>query len=260
MCQPWFMDVPLKADERDGASFIDVVTPPAHLKPRGDFKRLLSEYKMWVWQNRDKGYGAPLRALHVMGLADEPPWEIRQMVRQMGENHSPPLKDNVLKWHLILHLARESEENRVEAEEMLQQVKAQESPLKDALGGEAPVRGLFEDLPQYDMSPSLDERYLRQVFEAWFGLFAECVPGDGRLVTLDRNVLNYARELFQDKVRPLPTEGEGPSSTEPALDHTDFGPECVQLPPDDETAYKDPILAGLLGKTIILFEPQESAG
>lgn len=252
ICQPWFMDGPVSCDAGGDLSLIDVVNPPVDLKPKGDFKRLLSEYRLWIRQNQDRGYSAPLSARQVMAPSEELPWGIRQMIRQMGDHPSPPLKDHTLKWHLILHLARESEESRVEAEEMLLKMKQEKSPLAEALGEEPPGRGLFEDLPPYGTSPYLDVRYLRQVFEAWLGLFGNYIPHNGWLVTLDRHVMNYAREIFQDRIATFPTEGEGPSFVERTSDPTHSTPEYVQLPPDDGIAYTDDIIARLSGKRIIL--------
>jgi hypothetical protein len=255
ICQPWFMDEPVRSAERDGSSLIDVVNPPVDLKPKGHFKRLLSEYRLWIRQNQDRGYSAPLSARQIMTLSEELPWGIRQMIRQMGDHSSPPLKDHTLKWHLILHLAQESEENRVRAEEMLLQMKQEKSPLAEALGEESPGRGLFEDLTAYDTSPYLNMRYFRQVFEAWLGLFGNYVPHNGWLVTLDRHVMNYAREIFQDRIATFHAEGEEPSFVERTLGPAHSTPEYVQLPPDDGIAHTDPILARLSGKRIILLAP-----
>ena len=123
LCQPWFMDAPARFGAGDGVSHIHVVNPPADLKPEGDFKRLLAEYRLWIRQNQDKGYSVPLSAFHAMAFSEELPWKVRQMIRQMGDQSSPRPKDHRLKWHLILHLARESEESLVEAEEMLLKIK-----------------------------------------------------------------------------------------------------------------------------------------
>ena len=148
ICQPWFMDGPVPGAESEGYSSIHIIRPAESLKPEGDFKRLLSEYRLWIRQNRDKGYAPFLNAIREAGLSEDNPWEIRQMIRQTGKETPVSQENNALKWHLILHLAREFEENRVEAEEMLSQVKQQKSPLAQALEEDAPIKGLFEDLPR----------------------------------------------------------------------------------------------------------------
>ena len=249
------MDAPARFGAGDGVSHIHVVNPPADLKPEGDFKRLLAEYRLWIRQNQDKGYSVPLSAFHAMAFSEELPWKVRQMIRQMGDQSSPRPKDHRLKWHLILHLARESEESLVEAEEMLLKIKQGKSALNEALGDEASSLALFEDLPPYDTPSSFNARYLPQVFEAWLGLFGDHIPNNGWLVTLDRNVMNYAKEIFKDENISILPKDEVPSCVRPYSDQTHSCPECVQLPQDDRTVHTDPIFARLSGKRIILFVP-----
>jgi hypothetical protein len=256
ICQPWFMEPPLQGtDKRDDFS-IKMVNPPADLKPPGDFKSLLSEYKLWARQNQDKGYTASLGATQLAAFPEDAPWEIRQMIRRIGRHPLAPAEGRALKWHLILHLAREIEENRVEAEEMLRQLKQRKSPLEEALGEEAPSPGIFNDLPQSGTYPSSDEHRLRLILEAWLGLFRKYVPDDGLLVTLDPQVMSYVMEIFDIQTFSLSAKAEKPSASRPPSGSTETGLKYVQLPSDDGTAHADPLTAGLSGKTIFLVEGQ----
>ena len=250
ICQPWFMDGPMPIAESGGSSPIRIVRPDESLKPEGHFKRLLSEYRLWIRQNRDKGYTAFLNTIRESGLSEDNPWEIRQLIRQTGKNTKVSQEDNALKWHLILHLAREFEENRVEAEEILNLVKKQESPLAQAIGDGAPAQGLFEDLPQSEKSLFVDEHRLGQVVKAWVGLFGDRLQNDEFLFTLDRHVMEYATDIFEDETGQPPEEDS--SFPESASSPIHFTRKYLPRLSDEKTDQRDPVLTHLSGKTIIL--------
>ena len=254
ICQPWFMDEPLLVPEGDEANFIDVLFPPVNLKPKGDFKRLLSEYQLWIRQNRDRGYAAFLSATRKTALSEDTPWEIRQMMRQMGEDAPASQENNALKWHLILHLARAFEENIIEANAMLKRLKQKKSPLEDAIGEESQLKGLVGDLPQSETDFFKGDHHLRQIFEAWLGLFGEILPDRGLLITLDRCIMNYVAEIFKDKVVPLSKEKAEAILPKLASRHSDF--TLTHLPhfANKGNTHADHVLMGLSGKTIIFLE------
>jgi hypothetical protein len=198
---------------------------------------------------------------------------------------------------------------------VLNKVKQQKSPLKDALGEGAPTQGLFEDLPPYETYPFIDEHHLRQVLEAWFSLFGKYLEDHGLLITLDRHIMKYVTEIFEEffsektSLRTCPTarlkvpdmshlpmeellrvreqnlKGKyinALTSLVESLHHQDAlqRDEIVRLSKDveesfpgelasrqlhmtlthfprlsdDENAHRDPVLAGLFDKTIILLE------
>jgi hypothetical protein len=254
ICQPWFMDEPLLVPERAKANFIDVLLPPVNLKPKGDFKRLLSEYLLWIRQNQDRGYAAFLSATRKTALSEDTPWEIRQMMRQMGEDAPAFQENSALKWHLILHLARAFEENIIEADEMLKRLKQKKSPLEDAIGEGAQLQGLFGDLPQSETDFFKGDHHLRQIFEAWLGLFGEILPDRGSLITLDRHVMEYVIEMFGDKAVPLSKEAVESISPKLASRQSDF--TLTHLPhfANNGNTHADHVLMGLSGKTIIFLE------
>jgi len=252
ICQPWFMHASLPMVEKGGLSSVRVLHPPLDLKPKGDFKGLLSEYRLWIRQNRDKGYVTLLKTAQEMAPAEDSAWKVRQMIRRMGEDASAPVNDHALIWHLILHLAREIEENQLDAKEMLDLVKQGKSPLAEALGEEAPLEGLFEDLPLSETQFLMDKHRFRQVFAAWFGLFGEYLPDHGPLLTLDPQVINYAIGLLES-ARTEPS-GETAASFSREATPRPIHITLTHLPrlSDDGDSHRDPVLTGLSGKTIIL--------
>lgn len=207
--QPWFMERPIFASEADDANAVHVIYPPSDMKPSEDFKIRLSEYRHWIENNVDKGYTAFLRASQETDLSENSTWEIRQMIRRMGEGLRPTLltpnesqacrpEPDSLKWHLILHLAQEVEEERREADSLLTTLKDKEVPLKGIIEESDEVKSVLEDLPPFESEPVGDEYHLRQIFKAWFALFGGYLRGNEFLVTSNRHVMDYVTGLRKE--------------------------------------------------------------
>lgn len=256
ICQPWFVEDPLQDTKEFDLGLIHIQHPPEILKPKGDFIRLISEYQLWIRQNRDKGYRTFLKSTREEFFSEETPWEIRQLISKAGEKkHSDPREAQGFKWHLTLHLAREFEKNKQEADELLRKLRYQKSPLDGALE-ESPPQGFFEDASLLEAPFQVDGYRLRQVFEAWFGLFGGDLSDEGVLVTFDPQVLNYASEIFEFEetiIRPK-TDSEKDRSSESASVQTPRNVRYLPQLTDDEKALNDPVRNGLSGKTIILLE------
>ncbi|MDQ1336403.1 MAG: hypothetical protein QG552_3353 [Thermodesulfobacteriota bacterium] len=235
ICQPWYMGGGEDTETRDGR--IHIVHPSEDLRPPKNFMKLLAEYRLWMSQNR--GY-TPLP----LGTGEGATWEIRHALRHTGKDVREPVEEQPLKWHLILHLERELEENRASADEMLLRVKTERSPLAEALGETPPSHGLLDDLPVSDSYPSMEERHLKQVLSAWFGLFGASVAADGILVTMAPEVLGYAEELFETGSLELSMEGSASSFRRILLPASSI----------DSRMEKDPVRAGLSGRTLILMD------
>ena len=236
VCQPWYMESAAGTESNDRR--ITVMRPPEDLKPREDLKKLLSEYRLWMSQNQ--GY----TPLPVAGGEEDATWEIRHALRESGKAAGEPAEEEGLKWHLVLHLERELEESRTSADEMLLRVKAEKSPLAEAIGEANPAHGIFDDLPLSSSHLSIGERHLRPVLDAWFGLFGRSLPEDGMLVTIAPDVLSYAAEIF---------ETEPP---EPSRDKSASSFPTIHLPwsSSDPGTEKDSLNAGLSGRTLILVD------
>lgn len=235
VCQPWYMESAVGTEENDDR--ITIIRPPEDLKPPEDPRKLLSEYRLWMSQNQ--GYTPP----PAKG-GEDATWEIRHTLRQTGKEVRKPVEEQGLKWHLILHLERELEENRTAADEMLLRVKAERSPLAEAIGETNPSHGLLDDLPLSNSHLSIGERHLSPVLGAWFGLFGRSLPDGGSLVTIAPDVLSYAAELFGTGL-PEPSRENGTSSL-----------QTIHLPRSsvDSRTEKDSVLAGLSGWTLILVD------
>ena len=244
LCLPWFMEETATEAEKMDTSRLHVQHPNASLKPKEDFNKLISEYRIWVNQNHDKGCGSFLSATPEGTLTEDTPWEIRQLISG-GGTRSDLRESQSFKWHLILHLARELEESRLEAEVMLNKLMAEKSPLEGALEIDPPKR-MFEDTPLMESRLQVDEHYLWQVFEAWVGLFGEFVSEDATLITFDPMVMNYAAQILEpeDKIIRAQEPTEEPSVNVKHL------PQIS----DDEKKSKGPVPAALSGKTIILMD------
>ncbi|HID29649.1 MAG TPA: hypothetical protein EYP19_06535 [Desulfobacterales bacterium] len=235
VCQPWYMGSASGTENNDGR--ITIVHPPEDLKPPEDFRRLLSEYRLWMSQNKG------CTPLPTWGGGNAT-WEIRHALRQSGKGVREPIEEQTLKWHLVLHLARALEEDRTSADEMLLRVKAERSPLAEALGEANPSQSLFEDLPLSNSHPPIEERHLRHVLGAWFGLFGSSLPDGGSLLTIAPNVLNYATELF----------GTGPPK--PSMEKGASSFRTIYLPRSsvESRMENDSVRAGLSDRTLILVD------
>ena len=66
--QPWYMEPPPYASQKGFKDVIRIKNPPPGLKPGDEFMSLLSEYKTWMAQHRDKSKAAFLKASQEMGF------------------------------------------------------------------------------------------------------------------------------------------------------------------------------------------------
>jgi hypothetical protein len=196
--QPWFMERPIFVSDPERFEAVRVVNPPENLKPGEEFKVLLAEFHTWIRHNQDKGYTEFLKATQETDLSEESTWEIRAMLRKMGGETSIPKENHSLRWHLILHLAQEVEEQRMEADSILSNLKEKDTPLKGIVEESEEIEGMFQDLPPFESESAVDEYHIRQVLEAWFALFGGYLKGDELLITANRHVMDYITELWKE--------------------------------------------------------------
>ncbi len=221
--QPWFMVPPNFLSQKEYQSAVRILNPPSHMKPENNFKGLLSEYKTWIEHNRDKSRAAFLKVNQEMGSDENSTWKIREALRGRTDSHTGSaralrgstdahagsaraLKGSdrdqqnqgeglSLKWHLVLHLARDMEKEQQEADRILKVLKEKKSPLEDLLGKED-VKNPLTDLSQFESDPGTVSYPLELVFNAWFGLFGEYLRGGDLLLTINRHVMDYASEAW----------------------------------------------------------------
>jgi len=249
--RPWFMDGPTQGAQMADESVVQVQFPPEELRPEGNFVRLLSEYQGWMSQNQDRGYATFLSATSEKSLSEDTPWEIRQMLRQTGQDAHDVSQGDTLKWHLTLHLAHQLEENRTGVQEILDRLKRQDSPLAGSIEEGASSKSPLRDLSGGETYALAEDHHIRQILEAWFGLFGGYLSNHDTLLTLDEYVMGYVTEMFEDRGRRLSIDSGKLTPNE-----SDLGQVQVvsgNLPGLPENDRKDPILSHLSGKTIILF-------
>jgi hypothetical protein len=262
--QPWFATPPDFISQKEYQDEVRILNPPSHMKPEQDFKGLLSEYKTWIDHHRDSSLAAFMKASQMTGPAEESSWEILKTLRDsdsaQGGSDKPTQEQDeprYLKWHLILHLAMDMEQERQEADRILKGLKEGKSPIEDLLGEEV-VKNPLRDLSQFDSDPGAVSYPLAQVFDAWFGLFGEQLKEGDLLLTMSRQVLDYASETWDTVVRgnggKVSPDHGGASQWEPSrgtfqLPHKYFFPFSSQQP-----LKENKILKYLSGKTMILME------
>jgi hypothetical protein len=205
--QPWFMARPLSL-ATELPELVHVLTPPNHLRPPENFKSLLAEYRQWIRNNHDKGLAAFVTFAGGRGEADPSSWEIRSMIRGTGQAAEEAEKTISMKWHLILHLATETEEEQREAEKIWKVLGRLGSPLKGSLEEEE-LPGLLSDLPGLDREAVFSEERLAQILEAWAGLFSDKMAGEQPLMTLNPQIMEYVISRWEEFTSP----GEGPRSS-----------------------------------------------
>ncbi|MCP4668155.1 MAG: hypothetical protein GY849_17535 [Deltaproteobacteria bacterium] len=247
ICQPWFMDAPFPETEGGAPSSIHIIRPPDTLKPKQDFKILLSEYRTWMRYHQDDAATGNQAAGHDTYLSEERAWDIRRLILGRENDERAAAENNALKWHLILHLARELEETRADAEDMLSQVMQKESPLMGALEEETPMKGMLEDLPPSGTDAFLDASHLHLVCEAWFGLFGQHLQDQEVLLTLDQSVMAYAAEICED---------ESTGVAEPLVSGDNLTAQRLPGPFNNKKLEGDPVKAGLYGKMIVLLRAE----
>ena len=237
LCLPYFMEPPETAKGRD--SKVRILFPPAQLQPESDFKRVLREYQGWMEQHRDKGYAAVLTLIQQDPHDEDSWWGIRKMIQQksQGPAASSPVKG--LKWHLILHLARQIEEAHAEAGRLLERLRMGPSPLSGAIEEGQDIPGPMSDLAPQALEILFSGHQLHQVLEAWFGLFGTYLPSSGTLITLSCEVWDFVKGLFEG-IAPTSFQSKGLTS--------------LRLPVPERPLHQDPLLEVLSGKTLVLYE------
>ncbi len=214
------MERPVFGSEADEANAIQVLHPPDNLKPEEGLGTRLSEYRHWIEHNQDRGYTEFLQASQENDLTENTTWEIRQMIRLKGKGVRPTLltqesqecrpDPDSLKWHLILHLAQDVEDQKLEAGKALRALKEKDVPLKGIVEESGEMDNLLEDLPPFESEPIWGEYRLRQILKAWLALFEGYLRENDLLVTSSRHVMDYVTDLWKES--QIEDQGEGLAS------------------------------------------------
>ena len=214
------MERPVFGSGANEANAVQVLHPPENLKPEKDFGTRLSEYRHWMEQNSDKGYTDFLQVSQENDLTENTTWEIRQMIRLKGTGVRPTLltqqgqecrpDPDSFKWHLILHLAQDVEDQKREADKALKALKEKDVPLKGIVEESEDMESLLGDLSPFESEPMGDEYRLRQILEAWVALFGGYLKENDLLVTSSRQVMGYVTDLWEESQNE--DQGEGLAS------------------------------------------------
>jgi hypothetical protein len=201
--QPWHMEDKFSTPRERG---LKVIHPPDHLRPIEGFPSLLSEYKTWIRQHPDKGYASALSAVRKYWKDEEALWDIRRSIRhpEQGEHHR---HSAATRWHLLLHLARESEESLRWAGEVLRVLRERGSPLRDAVTEEEEPASLLDDLSDFDQDLETDGEFLRMIFDAWQGLFGALLERDDVVVTLSQPIFENVSALWSEHLSEEEADG-----------------------------------------------------
>ena len=195
MFSPWFMKPPSLESINVDSHTVSIKYPPKEMKPGQNFKTLLLEYSRWMQDNQDKGYTEFLKAGQEAGISENTTWGIRQMIR--GEKGVDSPANETLRWHLILHLAQDMENQRREADRMLTSLKEKGTLFKGIIEESDDVQNLVEDLPSFESDFFMPEQHLKHIFEAWFALFGVYLRENDLLLTFSRHFMDYADELWK---------------------------------------------------------------
>lgn len=192
--QPWFMD----SKEPFHGAGLETVNPPDNLKPAADIKAMLSGYRQWIDQNRDRGLREFLRASEKAHPGDNSTWEIRQLLKA---GTVPPLagkEETILKWHVLLHLADEVERRNFEIADMMKALKKRGSVLAGALQDPDETKSFLDDMQGLETTGIEDGPDMGLVLNAWFGLFGGYLEKDSALITCSRHAMDYASTQWDE--------------------------------------------------------------
>lgn len=188
---PWMMETP---DIFDNIS-VEISRPPLNLKPGDFFMAMLAEYRTWAERNHDRNYIELLKFGPAEELTDNQTWEIRKMLGYPAESHSVKEKD-FIRWHLLLHLAGDIEEKRLETDKLLNALKHKKTPLDGSIEDSGDMKDLLRDFYDIRDESVLDDLNLLHIFEAWFGLFGDYLDKRASLITYSRQVMGYLAERW----------------------------------------------------------------
>jgi hypothetical protein len=127
------------------------------------------------------------------------------MLRNGKKRDNPA--DETLRWHLILHLAQDMENQQREADRILTSLKEKGILFKGIIEESVDVKNLVDDLPSFETDFVISEKHLQNIFEAWFALFGEYLREDDILLTFNRHFMDYVDALWKQPGDESKVEG-----------------------------------------------------
>jgi hypothetical protein len=190
---PWGADLP---DYTDNSKII-VSYPPEGLMPGVDIKNLLNEYYSLALMLGEKSRHEIIKRGASPLLSDESIKDIRAALMG-GSFTGAHEKDQIIRWHLLLHLADRFEKERNEAERMIAALRKRESPLLN--NAELDDNNIYplETLAGMDTEPSINEKNFRQLLRAWQALFGEYAVEGGLFLIMNRYILTSLYDEYKE--------------------------------------------------------------
>lgn len=228
LCVPWFAEPPGFMDSYRPALRVGILRPPEVFKPGETFSGTLKEYRLWMEEHKASQKASSLKAALAAGEPLEASWDIRARLKGAGPRESSR-EQRAFQWHLVLHLARETEIERRGAEEMLAALRTGHSPLREALEEPDTAAGFLSDLPP--PSPAVADARLQPILEAFCGLFGAAVAEAPTLVTVVPALMGSIRDAARE------TAAE--TLAVPALPETEILlPDVAALPAGELTRWR----------------------
>jgi hypothetical protein len=194
--QPWQMSSSNRSDNTD----LEMINPPENLKPRSGIKAMLSNYRQWTDQHRDKEIREFLRFSEKTNTNDGSTWEIRQLLKTSADSAVPEKTEEIiLKWHILLHLAHEVEKQDFEVKDMMKTLKGKGAILAGALQDAGETKNLMDDMSGTSASDIQDSINVGLVLASWFGLFGGYLKKNDVLITANCRVLDYITAQWNDE-------------------------------------------------------------
>jgi hypothetical protein len=191
---PWYMDPP---DYIVNDPAMPYSYPPESLKPEERFGNILTECLNWVKQNNDKSHKEIIKSGYSNSSDDNSTWQIRQLLGDNIPSGSTFPEDNSVKWHLILHLAKEMETQLLEANRILHNLRHRPPLLDKSVETAVKTEYLLGDLYGFDQESTLNHTRLSRIIEAWFGLFGSLIPETAILLTSNSTIFNHILEQWK---------------------------------------------------------------
>lgn len=199
---PWHLDLPGALAGGVQTGLVEIHHPPADLDPGTDLKQALAEYFRWVQTHPDNSGLGFLKTGTEPDHREDPIWTIRQHIRQGGISPSEKETDESFRRHLVLHLEHELEDQRGEADRILNRLRRSKSPLNGLTEDPEEKTSLFQDLPGFDWAPEAGRSDPYPVLAAWLGLFGSLLESGDLLITPDRRYVDFLTDLWVEEADP----------------------------------------------------------
>ena len=183
---PWGGVVPEHVDERK----IIALYPPEELKPEADMDILLKECFNWANEQGETSRREIIKTGRINPTSVESLRHIKSVLNSRISSDKSE-KDKIIKWHMLLHLANRLEEDRKEANRMLDELKKKPSPLLNNADLTEKTKYPLESLTGIDTDFLLNDRNIKQLLMAWHGLFNRYIKEGELLLTFDRHIFDH---------------------------------------------------------------------